>query len=508
MRVIRIMKDEPLSSAKARRGESNVSNFTEPRIVIIGAGMAGILSVIKLREAGYRDFVVYEKSGRIGGTWRENTYPGVACDVPAHLYTYSFEPNPEWNSTFATGAEIQRYFERVVEKYDVRPAIRFNEAVDVCEFIDGRWRLKTSTGRDDVADVVIAASGVLHHPFTADIPGLADFTGARFHSAQWDHSVPLEGKRVGVIGTGSTAIQITSAIVDKVGRFDLFQRTAQWVCPIEDKSYSENDKYEFRTNPAALDRMRVEANEYFRKFSSAVIDADSAEMKEIEAACLANLENNVKDPVLREKLRPNYRAGCKRLIFSPDFYTAIQHPNAHVITDAIERVEANGVRLKSGELRELDVLVVATGFRTDSFIRPAVVRGRDGISLDDVWADHPIAYLSISIPKFPNFFMLNGPNGPVGNFSLILIAENQLNYILQLMEKIRAGECREIAPRVDASSSFEATRIEAAKKSIWATGCKSWYLDQHGVPASWPWSRERFFDVMKQPEFEAYELAD
>ena len=484
-----------------------MSTSVEPRIVIIGAGMAGILSVIKFREAGYHDLVVYEKTDRIGGTWRENTYPGIACDVPAHLYTYSFEPNPDWSSTFASGPEIQRYFERIVEKYDVRPAIRFNEAVDRCEFVDGRWRIRTSTGRDDVADIVIAASGVLHHPFTADIPGLESFAGARFHSAQWDHSVPLEGKRVGVIGTGSTAIQITSAIVDKVGRYDLFQRTAQWVMPIENKVFTEEEKREIRTNPAKLEAIRAEANEYFRKFSNAVIDSESQEMKEIEAACLANLEDNVKDPVLREKLRPNYRAGCKRLIFAPDFYQAIQHPNAHVITDGIERIEPNGVRLKTGELRELDVLVMATGFRTDSFIRPAVVKGRNGVDLDDVWADHPIAYLSISIPQFPNFFMLNGPNGPVGNFSLILIAEHQLAYILQLLEQIRAGRCREIAAKSDASESFEAVRIEAAKKSIWATGCKSWYLDKNGVPASWPWSRDRFFEVMKKPELEAYELA-
>jgi cation diffusion facilitator CzcD-associated flavoprotein CzcO len=484
-----------------------MSNSKEPRIVIIGAGMAGILSVIRLREAGYHDFVVYEKSDRIGGTWRENTYPGIACDVPAHLYTYSFEPNPDWSSTFASGPEIQRYFERVVDKYDVRPAIRFNEAVDVCEFIDGRWRIKTSTGRDDVADVVLAATGVLHHPFTADIPGLASFAGARFHSAQWDHSVDLKGKRVGVIGTGSTAVQITSALVDEVGRYDLFQRTAQWVMPIQNVTYSDQDKHEFRTNPARLEALRVEASDYFRKFSNAVIDSESEEMREIETACRENLEHSVKDPVLREKLRPNYRAGCKRLIFSGDFYDAIQRPNAHLITDAIECVEPQGVRLKTGELRELDVLVVATGFRTDSFIRPAVVKGRDGTDLDDVWADHPVAYLSISIPQFPNFFMLNGPNGPVGNFSLILIAENQLNYILQLMEQIREGRCREISARSDASASFENVRIEAAKKSIWATGCKSWYLDKNGVPASWPWSRDRFFEVMKRPEFEAYELA-
>ncbi|MEQ8660875.1 MAG: NAD(P)/FAD-dependent oxidoreductase, partial [Gammaproteobacteria bacterium] len=432
------------------------------RIVIIGAGMAGILSAIRLRESGYTNFVIYEKSDRLGGTWRENTYPGIACDVPAHLYTYSFEPNPEWSSTFASGPEIQAYFERVAAKYDVIPYIRFNEAVPYCAFEDGRWRIRTSSGHEDVADFVIAATGVLHHPHVADIPGLDSFAGACFHSARWDHSVPLAGQRVGVIGTGSTAIQITSALVDKVGRYDLFQRTAQWISPIENRTYSDAEKAEFRRDPARLQAVRDQANIDFERFSNAVIDADSPEMKAIEADCLANLENNVADPVLREKLRPNYRAGCKRLIFSSDFYDAIQHPNAHLVTTPIAGVEAGGVRLADGALRDLDVLVVATGFRADSFIRPTTVRGRDGIDLDDVWADHPVAYLSISIPQFPNFFMLNGPNGPVGNFSLIQIAEFQVGYILQLLDRIRAGECTQISASADATAAFDTARVAAA----------------------------------------------
>ncbi len=478
-----------------------------PRIVIIGAGMAGILTVIKLREAGYDNFVVYEKTSRVGGTWRENTYPGIACDVPAHLYTYSFEPNPNWSQHFAPGPEIQAYFEGVANKYDVMRHIRFNEGVPYCEFKEGRWHLRTSNGREDVADVVIAATGVLHQPHVADIPGLGTFKGTCFHSARWDHSVPLEGKRVGVIGTGSTAIQITSALVKKVARFELFQRTAQWIMPIENFYYSEEDKAEFRNNPAKLDAIRTKVNEDFKQFSSAVIDAESAEMKAIEDACRANLEDNVRDPVLREKLRPNYRAGCKRLIFSWDFYDAIQQPNANLVTEAIERIEPNGVRTADGKLHELDVLVVATGFRADSFIRPTTVLGREGKNLNDVWAEHPVAYLSIAIPEFPNFFMLNGPNGPVGNFSLIQIAEYQVAYILQLMDEIRRGHCREISPRADETARFEAERTRAAKTSIWSTGCKSWYLDKNGVPASWPWSRDKFFEVMAKPRLESYELA-
>ena len=476
----------------------------EPRIVVIGAGMAGILTAIQLRRHGYDDFVVYEKADRLGGTWRENTYPGLACDVPAHLYTYSFEMNPDWSQTFAPGPEIQAYFDRVARKYDVLRDMRFGEEITRCVFEDGRWRIRTSTGREDVADAIIAATGVLHHPKIADLPGLDTFAGAHFHSARWDHRVEIDGKRVGVVGTGSTAIQITSALVDRVAKFELYQRTAQWVMPVENRVFTEEERASFR-DPQVLEAYRDQLNENFQLFANAVIDAESENMKALEQACLLNLEENVKDPVLREKLRPNYRAACKRLIFSPDFYKAIQHPSASVVTSGIERVEPRGVRTKDGELHELDVLVLATGFRADSFIRPTTVLGRNGVDLDDVWAEHPVAYLSISIPEFPNFFMINGPNGPVGNFSLIQIAEAQVAYILQLLEQLRIGHCREISAAESATVAFEKKRAEAAKKSIWATGCKSWYLDKHGVPASWPWTPSRFFEEMNRPKLEFYD---
>ena len=467
--------------------------------------MAGILSAIKFREAGYDNFVIYEKSDALGGTWRANTYPGLACDVPAHLYTYSFEPNPDWSHVFAPGPEIRTYFENVAKKYGVVERVRFEQEITSCEFIDGRWRIRTNRGLEDQADVVIAASGVLHHPNLPDIPGLDTFAGACFHSAEWDHSVALDGKRIGVIGTGSTAIQITSALVDRVAKFSLFQRTAQWVLKLENNAYTPAERAAFAQDPAKIEALRSELEGFFDLFSTAVIDADSPQMKEIEAACLANLEDTVRDPALREQLRPNYRAACKRLIMSPDFYEAIQHPNAELVVSGIEAAEPAGIRTQDGILHELDVLVLATGFRADRFIRPTVVRGRGGVDLDDVWEDHPVAYLSISIPEFPNFFMLNGPNGPVGNFSLINIAELQLGYILQLIDKLRAGECREISASRSAALDFEAARTQAAKKSIWATGCKSWYLDKHGVPASWPWSRDRFEQEMAAPKFEAYE---
>lgn len=484
---------------------SKKPNGRDLRIVIIGAGMAGILTAIKLGEAGYDDFIIYEKAHKLGGTWRENTYPGIACDVPAHLYTYSFEPNPDWSHKFAPGAEIQAYFERVADKYNVIERIRFGEEIAHCEFTEGRWHVRMVDGRSDEADVVIAATGVLHRPNMPDIPGLDTFKGACFHSARWDHDVELDGKRVGVIGTGSTGVQITSALAKRVSKFCLFQRTPQWIMPMDDCAYSAEERAEFAHNPDKLQALRNELDAMFSDFSNAVINAESAQMKEIEQACLANLEDNVRDPELREKLRPDYRAACKRLVFSTDFYNAIQHPNAHLVTSRIKTIEPAGVRTEDGTLHELDVLVVATGFRADSFIRPTVVQGRNGVDLDAVWEDHPVAYLSISIPEFPNFFMLNGPNGPVGNFSLIQIAESQVNYILQLMDQLRAGACREISASKSATEEFEKARTEAAKRSIWATGCKSWYLDKHGVPASWPWTPGRFYDEMAAPKLESYE---
>lgn len=477
------------------------------RFVVIGAGMAGVLSGIRLRQAGYEDWVIYEKGDSVGGTWRENTYPGLSCDVPSHIYSYAFEPNPDWSQRFSPGAEIRGYFEGVADKYGILPRIRFNEEVDRLEFQKGRWQLTLKSGKRDEADVVIAATGVLHHPMIPEIPGLDSFAGACFHSARWDHSVPTDGKRVGVIGTGSTAIQITSALVPSVAKFSLFQRTPQWIAPQQNAYYTEAEKESFRRDPVAFRTMADGlAKAFHESFSNGVVDANSEQMKSLEAACRENLEKSVRDPVLREKLRPNYRAACKRLIMSGDFYDAIQQPNAELVTEGIERIEPKGVRTKDGRLHELDVLVLATGFRVDRFLRPMKVRGRDGIDLEDVWKDRPNAYLSISIPSFPNLFMLNGPNGPVGNFSLITIADMQLNYILQLVEELRAGRGREICASHEAMQRFSEEFDRAARNTIWATGCRSWYLDSRGVPAVWPFTYQRFTEEMARPVLANYDL--
>lgn len=477
------------------------------RFLVIGAGMAGILSGIRLRQAGYEDWIVYEKGDSVGGTWRENTYPGLSCDVPSHIYSYAFEPNPEWSQRFSPGAEIRGYFEHVAKKYGVLPRVRFNEEVERLVFEDGRWKATFKSGKRDEADVVIAATGVLHHPMIPEIPGLDSFEGACFHSARWDHSVPTAGKRVGVIGTGSTAIQITSALVPSVEKFSLFQRTPQWIAPQENAFYTDEEKAAFRRDPIAFRKMTEEMTKGFHEtFSNGVVDAKSEQMQKLEALCRENLEKSVRDPVLREKLRPNYRAACKRLIMSGDFYDAIQRPNAELVTEGIERIEPKGVRTKDGRLHELDVLVLATGFRVDRFLRPIRVIGRDGVDLEDVWKDRPNAYLSISIPNFPNLFMLNGPNGPVGNFSLITIADMQLHYVLQLVEQIREGRARELSASEPAMQRFSEEFDKASRNTIWATGCRSWYLDSRGVPAVWPFTYQRFTEEMSKPRLDHYEL--
>jgi len=477
------------------------------RVVIIGAGMAGILSAIKLGEAGITDLVVYEKADRVGGTWRENRYPGIACDVPSHLYSYSFAPNPDWSHQYSPGAEIQDYFERVSETHGIEPMIRFGEEITRCAFVDGQWQITTSRGRSDEADVVIAATGVLHHPNLPEIAGLDSFGGDLFHSARWDADVRLDGRRIGVVGNGSTGVQITSALADRASTLSLFQRTPQWIMPQDNPAFSEGERARFRRDPSTMQEIRDEASRIFAEgFANAVVDADSDHMRGIEEVCRQHLEEAVRDPQLRDRLRPDYRAACKRLVISPDFFEAVQKPSVELITDGIEAVEPAGVRTSDGRMHELDVLVLATGFRADRFMRPMEVISRSGKRLDEIWADRPSAYLSISIPDMPNFFMLNGPNGPVGNFSLIEVAELQLGYIQQLVGVIRSGAAREVCASSEAAEVFEAARVEAAKKTIWTTGCRSWYLDDRGIPATWPWTFDRFREEMHAPDLYAYDL--
>jgi cation diffusion facilitator CzcD-associated flavoprotein CzcO len=393
----------------------------------------------------------------------------------------------------------------VARDHGVERFVRFGDEVLAATYGDGRWRIETASGHRDEVDVVIAATGVLHHPRYPDIAGLDSFEGACFHSARWDHDVELDGARVGVIGTGSTAIQITSALVGRVEHYSLFQRTAQWILPSPNPAYTEEEKDELRHDPEKLAGLHQHLSDLFDVFADGVVDAQSPQMQMIAERCRLNLEENVHDPDLRERLRPDYQAACKRLVMSGDFYEAIQQPNAELVTSPIVGVERDGVRTADGVVHELDVLVLATGFQVDAFLRPMSVVGRGGVRLDDVWAERPSAYLSISIPEFPNLFLLNGPNGPVGNFSLIEVAELQFGYITALLDRLRDG-AREISASQPALDEFEAARTRAVEGTVWVTGCNSWYLDDRGIPAVWPWPFSHFRERMSAPDLACYDV--
>lgn len=480
---------------------------TQPRIAIIGAGMSGIAAVVKLRKAGYTDLTVFEKADRVGGTWRENTYPGLSCDVPSRWYSFSFNLKHDWTHRFSYGPEIQAYMEETADKFNVTDIVRFDTPVTDLVYEGPHWRLTTGDGRTEVFDVVISATGVLHHPALPDIDGLDSFAGAQFHTARWDHSVELEGKRVGIIGTGSTAIQIVPAIVERVARLSLFQRTPQWILPIPNPPYSEQDKATYRAHPERLAEAYQAWSDRIRTTIARAVVGDAEQMAKIADACRANLADNVTDAALREKLTPDYAVACKRLIMSEQFYPAIQKPNAELVTTGIRAIERSGVRTADDRLHELDVLVYATGFDAHRFVRAMNIVGEDGLALDDAWRDATRAHRSMSIPGFPNFFMMIGPNSPIGNFSLIMVAEAQIRYILDLVAEVRDGRCRALQPRAEACAAFNEAIRGAMGKTVWVSGCRSWYLDRNGQPILWPWSLERFQEEMRAPDLDEYQLA-
>lgn len=478
------------------------------KFLIVGAGMSGILMGIRLKQAGYTDFTIVEKASSIGGTWRDNSYPGLHCDVPSHHYRYSFEPYADWSETFSGGPEIRAYLERTTVKYGIMPHIKFDCAAVSAEWDGSRWHVVLGTGERVEADVLIAATGVLHVPVLPNIAGLESFEGASFHTTRWDHSLPIGDKRVGMIGTGSTSVQITCALAGNVGQLKIFQRTAQWVAKVENPTITEEQKLLYRQSPELMDE------QYQAILDQTILQTDGAIMAN-DPVARAELEKNVgdnlatvRDPVLREKLTPDYRVGCKRLIMSPSFYEAVQDPTVDVVTDAIDHIEPKGVVTADGKLHELDVLVLATGFDPSAYIRPMKLTGADGHSLDEVWAKRPIAYRSMAVPHMPNFFLIEGPFSPVGNLSLFLISEWQVEYIMKCIDLIQDRGIA-ISPRADITEALIDRYREGAKQTIWATGgCHSWYQDEEGVPIIYPFPADEFRrEVKEQPDLGDFEVA-
>lgn len=475
------------------------------RVVVIGSGMSGILMGIRLLDAGITNFTIYEKTDRVGGTWRENTYPGIACDVPSHHYCYSFEMNPDWSHRFPPGAEIQSYFEKVADKYGIYPYVKFNTEIEKLAWDGSAWNISIKGGATDRADIVVSAAGVLHHPVFPDIAGLEDFAGDKFHTAQWDHSVDLSGKRFGIIGTGSTAAQIIPSIVDTVGKLSIFQRTAQWVHPQPDKPYSSFQKKMFKRFPFLMKWLyRWIFVMMENGFAKAVIGGER-QLQALERRCRKHLDQ-VRDPELKAKLTPDYRPGCKRLIFSDTFYDAVQKQNVDLVTESIDKIVPEGVLTKDGKLHELDVLVLSTGFDPAAFMRPIEVIGEEGVSVDELWKDGPRAYRSVSLEKMPNLFMLIGPHGPVGNQSLIMVSEYQSQYIMKLIAEAHRNKIA-LSAKKESVDRLLNQMNSALQETVWVTGgCQSWYLLPDGNPALYPWEPTRYYQEMSAgPDYNDFE---
>ncbi len=476
-----------------------------PSICIVGAGMSGLLMAIKLKEAGIESFRIFEKADSVGGAWRENTYPGLTCDVPSFFYSYSFESNPDWSHRFSPGHEILAYFEHVAEKYDLLKYISFNQEIASARYDDGTWSIETKAGEKMSADVLIAGCGPLHKRLYPEIEGMDRFQGAMFHSAAWEHDVELEGKRIGVIGTGSSGIQMMAPISKKASHLSMFQRTAQWVVPLGNKKYSARQRSMKRIFPILGTLTRKFYQLVYETFSVAVTE-DGIWRKIIAKQCRDNLAS-VADPELRRKLTPDYVPMCKRLVISGDFYPTLTKPNVDLITDDIDHIEERGIRTSDGKLHELDVLVLATGFVPYAWGVDQIV-GADGLSLKQAWAQGARSYRSVGMPGFHNFFMLIGPNSPIGNVSLIDVSEVQAAYIIQCINRLREKKTKAMAPTMEATRAFHKSVLGAMEGTVWTTGCKSWYLDEDGVPVTWPWSAARFHKEMERPDFSDFNMVE
>ena len=471
-----------------------------PSVVIIGAGMTGMLMTIKLREAGITDITILEKKSTIGGTWRENTYPGVACDIPAHMYTYSFEPNPDWSHRFAEGDEIQAYFEKVGRKYGVTDSIRFNESVTSCVYKDHRWTVTTDKAATLVVDFVINCTGILHHPSIPNIPGMESFNHAMFHTAQWDNDLDFSDKKVGVIGTGSTAVQLIPEVAKMASKVSVFQRTAQWVAPVSNKKFSERTKAFFRSNTWAVSLLNKAYAFGIKHTLTKGVSGHKLQHAFLTWLCKRNLKKSIADPALRAKLTPDYEVGCKRLVINNTFYGAVQRDNVDLVTTGIQAITPNGVMTTDGEEHALDVIVLSTGFDPFAFMRPMNVKGLNGLDINDAWQDKIQGYRSVVIPNFPNFFLMLGPNTPIGNYSVIAMSEVQADYVLQLIDKWRAKEFDALDVKPEAFNQFNQYLKAGMKGTAWTSGCQSWYLDGDGDPVVWPYTWDQWLKEMKTPD--------
>jgi cation diffusion facilitator CzcD-associated flavoprotein CzcO len=470
-----------------------VTTPTRTRVLIIGTGFAGLGMAIRLKQDGVTDFVVLERAGEVGGTWRDNTYPGAACDVPSHLYSFSFAPNPDWSRSFSPQAEIQGYLERTATDLGVRPHIRFHHEVRgaVWQEADRCWRVSTNHG-DFEAGVLISATGALSDPSVPELPGLEQFEGTVFHSARWRHDHDLTGRRVAVVGTGASAIQFVPQIQPQVTQLTVFQRTPPWILPRWDRRFSSLERWAFRHLPLVQRLARTGIYWGREQMVAGFVLAPNV-MRVAEQLARRHLHRSVRDRELRAKLTPSYRIGCKRILISNDYLPALTQPNVNLVAAGLSEVRPHSVVAADGTEHEVDTIIFGTGFHvTDIPVADRIV-GRNGVALKEHWAEGMKAYKGTAVPGFPNLFLLVGPNTGLGHSSQVFMIESQIAYVRDAVRHIGCtGEAVEV--REESETAWDDGVQRAMRRTVWTTGgCASWYLDARGRNTTlWPGSTWRF----------------
>ena len=460
---------------------------TEADVVIVGSGFSGLGTAIRLKKEGFEDFVVLERGDEVGGTWWFNTYPGCACDVPSHLYSFSFAPNPDWSETYSKQPEIRDYLRRCADEFGVRPHLRFDHTVTSAAWDEDarRWDIDTSQGRFR-ARVLVAAMGPLFEPKIPDIPGLESFEGATFHSARWDHDFDLAGKRLASIGTGASAIQYVPAIQPQVEQLHVFQRTAPWVVHHTNRPISRIEKRIYRTFPG-LQRL-VRGGIYAAREALVLGFVKRPRlMRVLERVARLHIRRQISDPELRRRVTPDYTFGCKRILPSNDWYPALDQPNVELVTDGIREVRPNSIVSSDGVERPVDAIVFGTGFRVTDMPAARQIRGREGRLLHESWEGSARAYLGTTMPGFPNLFMMLGPNTGLGHGSMVYMIESQVAYLLDALRTMKAGDIEAIEVSRETVERYNDDLQERLDGTVWNTGCSSWYLDDTGRNVTlWP----------------------
>ena len=449
-------------------------------VAVLGAGFGGLAMAHRLALDGIDDVVIFERDDGVGGTWRANTYPGAACDVPSHLYSLSFAPNPYWSSAYAAQPEILAYIEDCYDRFDVRRKVRTDTLIVSARWDPdaSSWTLRDAAGNDYRADVLVSAIGMFHTPKLPSIPGLATFGGAVFHSGRWDRDHNLMGERVAVIGTGASAIQIVPAIAELTAHLDVYQRSAPWMLPRRDEQYSHEQQNRFAAHPhEALEHRRV-LHDMFEQTTAFLADDPMADT--LAATALEYLNRKVPDAELRAKLTPTQPFGCTRTLVSSDYYPTLQRDDVELVTTGIEGIIATGIRCRDGSERTLDTIVLCTGFYASDYLRGIEVTGRDGVNLHDRWNGVPSAYHGIVVPGFPNFFMLYGPNTNQGGNSILLMLESQAQFVASTLEVAREAGAAWVDVTPGAMAEYETDlRLDLAG-TVWAGGCRTYFHSADG----------------------------